>query len=141
MGASSSNEISEYQENHTKIEAKTEQKYIEQEKTKIENISGIFREEEIALINQKKLKIAQSKSVEKNKNIIYPLYQKIKVDLSNQTKTVTNYMVLYVPKDYSQLKSMKYIYHLIYNNTNFTFKEKYNLVSSSPKTTTEYGYH
>ena len=65
MGASSSNEISEYQENHTKIEAKTEQKYIEQEKTKIENISGIFREEEIDLINQKKLKIAQSKSVEK----------------------------------------------------------------------------
>ena len=140
MGASSSNEISEYQENHTKIEAKTEQKYIEQEKTKIENISGIFREEEIALINQKKLKIAQSKSVENNKNIIYPLYQKIKVDLSNQAKTVTNYMVLYVPKDYSQLKSMKYIYHLIYNNTNFTFKEKYNLVSSSPKTTTGYGY-
>ena len=53
MGASSSKEISEYQENNTKIEAKIEQKYIEQEKTKIENISGIFREEEIAYQSKK----------------------------------------------------------------------------------------
>ena len=47
MGASSTNEISDHQENHTKIEAKTEQKYIEQEKTKIENISGTFEKKKL----------------------------------------------------------------------------------------------
>ena len=140
MGASSSQEITKQQENHTKIEAKPEQKSIEQDNTKIENISNIFREKEITLINQRKLEIAKDKSVEKNKNKIYPLYQKIKVDLSKKEKTLTNYMVLYVPKDYSQLKSMKYIYHIKYNNTIFTLKETYNLVSYNPKTTTGYGY-
>ena len=103
MGASSNQEITKQQENHTKIEAKPEQKSIEQDNTKIENISNIFREKEITLINQRKLEIAKDKSVEKNKNKIYPLYQKIKVDLSKKEKTLTNYMVLYVPKDYSQL--------------------------------------
>jgi len=47
MGASSTNEISDHQENHTKIEAKPEQKYIEQEKTKIENISGTFEKKKL----------------------------------------------------------------------------------------------
>ena len=47
MGASSSQEITKQQENHTKIEAKPEQKYIEQEKTKIENISGTFEKKKL----------------------------------------------------------------------------------------------
>ena len=49
MGASSSQEITKKQENHTKIEVKTEQKSIEQDNTKLENISNIFREKEITL--------------------------------------------------------------------------------------------
>ena len=139
MGCSSNKENSENQDNYTINESKSEQKYIKQENPIIENISDIFREEEIALINQRKFRRAQDKSVEKNQNKIYPLYQKIKVDLSKQEKTVTNYMVLYIPKDYSQLKPMKYTYYFYYNRTLYPIKENYNLVSSNPKTIKGYG--
>ena len=139
MGCSSNKNSPEYQEKHVINEAKPDHKHRENERTQIENISDIFREEEIALINQRKLKEDKDKSSEKDPKKICPLYQKLKVDLSKKEKTFTNYMVLYIPKDYNQLKSMKYYYYLQYNRTNYIFKENYDLVSSNPKTITGYG--
>ena len=72
------------------------QKILEKKKTKIENISDIFREEEIALINQRKSRKEQDiiKLVEKELDKIHLLYQKIKLNLTIKEKTLTNYIAL-----------------------------------------------
>ena len=134
MGVGSNQGLFYPKENIIK-EKKDNSKKEEKERTKIENISDIFREEEITLINRRKDEKDQGiiKADGKNPEEIYPLYQKIKLNLTTKENTLTNYMVFYVPKDLSQLQSMEYSYNLHFNRTYFIFKETYTKVSSNPK--------
>ena len=137
MGVSSSKELIAQKGKYISKEKKelTADLDLEKEKNKNENISNIFQKEEIDLINKRKAEKDQEmiKALEINKDTISPLYQKLIINLTKKENTVTNYMVLYAPKDFSQLKTLIYSYFIRLNRTVFIFKEKYTKVTNNPK--------
>ncbi len=79
-----------------------------------------FNKEEISLINDIKEEIEENieNGGDEEKDKIKTIYQKIKLDLLNKEKTYTDYLVLYIPNNYSQLSPIKYDYSPLFSSLN-----------------------
>ena len=88
------------------------------------------------MINKEKKKKEKEikKGTEKEKYKIKPLYSKGQINLINKEKTFTNYIVLYIPKNYEQFQTINYEYELIFNINQFKCYETYIHVNDNPKT-------
>ena len=111
MGASSSTQNEKNQIYTNSLEVKKE---IENKNNKKKYLKVI-----IYLITLKKMKLNRSmkkkkkeeeikKGAEKEKYKIKPLYRKAQINLINKEKSFTNYIVLYIPKNYEQLQTINY---------------------------------
>ena len=88
----------------TKVaEEKNEQKVQKESNTQKES-PQIFRQEEISFINEQKEKLEEDikNGTEEGGDIIYPIYRKIVLDLTEKLYKLKEYLVFYIPSEYSQ---------------------------------------
>lgn len=85
-----------------------------------------FNKEEISLINEIKEKTEENikNGGDEEKDKIKTIYQKIELDLLKKEKTFTDYLVLYIPNNYSQISPIKYEYSPVFGDLNIEVKEK-----------------
>jgi len=93
------------------------------EETKPNKPNGFFycfNKEEISLINETKEKIDENikNGGDEEKDKIKTIYQKVELDLLNKETTYTDYLVLYIPNNYSQLSPIKYDYSPLFSSLN-----------------------
>ena len=114
---------------------------IKEETTGPKNYSYCFKEREITYIQELKEKKDQDikNGTEKGGDNFYPLYKKIELDLSNRESIIKEYLVFYIPKNYSKsiliykgTPPIDYIAELI-EKTNPNKYPKYAKINNSPK--------
>ena len=84
-------------------EEKNEQKVQKESNTPKES-PQIFRQEEISFINEQKEKLEEDikNGTEEGGDILYPIYRKIVLDLTEKLYKLKEYLVFYIPIDYSK---------------------------------------
>ena len=92
---------------------------------KSEGFFYCFTQDEINLIEQLKEKALEGSSnqAEQKKDQIYPIYQKVVVNLAKKDKTLTDYILLYLPKNLNPKNTAKFDYISEFNGLFLDFTE------------------
>ena len=99
MGCGSSNEKNEPNEPKVSNESNTSK-----DSNSLEESLKRFRQEEISLINEEKEKLEEEikNGIEEGGDILYPLYRKLDLDLTQKFFKLKEYFVIYIPSDFSK---------------------------------------
>ena len=70
----------------------------------LEESLKVFRQEEISFINDEKEKLIEEikNGIEEGGDILYPLYRKLDLDLTQKFFKLKEYFVIYIPSDFSK---------------------------------------